>query len=192
MNQQHFTDIDEQGIDLKKWLRIVRRNWMLFMICILAALTVAGLILTFSTPEYMVQARILVNQDNDPLDKADLFAQAIYNDPYQLENEIGILKSKSVTRRAIHQLEFTTSYFRENRFRANELYGNSPFSILLDTTHLQPIGIDFNVNFLNDTVFVISADNDKNPISFDIEKILKPNRTKNRMLIECGQSIIYF
>lgn len=165
---------EEQGIDFRKWFGIFLRSWPLFLVCLLVALTIAFIAYSLSTPVYEVHANLLVNEEKDPLDKAALFEGAIYFNQYQLENEKGILQSKGVTSRAIENLDFEVSYYRRELFREYELYMNSPFSIHMDTSQLQPAGILFSLEFLDDTTFVISNNSEEVGLySYPDKKIVK-------------------
>ncbi|MBN1599606.1 MAG: polysaccharide biosynthesis tyrosine autokinase [Bacteroidales bacterium] len=161
MQEENPLTIEEQGIDLKKWVTLFLRNWLFFLVCIILALAGAMAFISLSTVQYEVTSNVLVNNDNNPLDKAQLFSTAIYNDPYQLENEMGVLRARSVTRRTILQLDFFTSYFVGGRFNKQELYKSTPFTVEKDTSHVQPVGIFFKLDFINDTLIEISADDEE-------------------------------
>jgi tyrosine-protein kinase Etk/Wzc len=160
MDSNHLNIIEEQPVDLRRWLFIFFRQWPLFLTGLLVALTGAFLFISFSVPQYKLSVQILISNEKNPLDKG-LFFTAFGNDPYQLENEKGILQSKSVTRKAISQLDFYTSYFVKGRFHSKELYKQSPFIIVKDTSQLQPIGVNFNVRFINDSLLYVSAEKEE-------------------------------
>ena len=166
MDNNNLISFEEQPIDIRKWIFLFFRNWHLFFLGIFSALIISLLIITFSVPQYELSAHVLVRKDNNPLDKDQLFSAALYNDPYQLENERGILQSKSVTKNAIERLDFSTSYFIQQRFHKKEIYKSSPFIILKDTTHLQPVNIFFSIRFISDSLFYISA-HEKDIVLYD-------------------------
>jgi tyrosine-protein kinase Etk/Wzc len=158
MNNDNLISIEEQPINLRKWISLFMRNWPLFLIGLFFALTISFLFVTFSVTQYQLSAHVLVRKDNNPLDKDQLFSAAFSNDPYQLENEKGILQSKSVTRNAIEKLDFNVSYYIRQKFQKAELYKSSPFLILIDTSHLQPLSIFFTIRFINDSLLYVSAE----------------------------------
>jgi capsular polysaccharide biosynthesis protein len=160
MKDENLIAIEEQGIDIKKWFGLFLRNWLLFFFSLVIALVVAILFITFSTPQYELATHILINKEQNPLDKAELFS-SIYTDPYQLENEKGILRAKSVTASALKQLDFQTSYYATQKFNKVELYKNSPFTVEIDTTHLQPVGVFFSLIFINDSLMKIEAEGEE-------------------------------
>jgi len=158
MHDENFVALEEQSIDLKKWLNLFLRNWMFFILCIIIALAGAMIFIMYTSPIYELSTNILVNNENNPLDKAQLFSTAFYNDPYQLENEKGVLSAKSVTRRSVQQLNFNVAYYVKHRFNKVELFNNTPFTVEIDTSLLQPVGVFFTVKFLHDTLIMIQAD----------------------------------
>ncbi len=156
MKDETLIAIEEQSVDIKKWFGLFIRNWFLFLCSILLSFICAVVWIMFSTNQYQLSTYILVNREQNPLDKAELFS-TLYSDPYLLENEKGVLLAKSVTSRALKQLDFRTSYYINQRFNKAELYTNAPFTVEMDTTHLQPIGIYFSVVFINDSLIKLEA-----------------------------------
>jgi len=156
MDNINVDTFEDQSIDLQKWLLIFIRKWLLFVLGVLIAVTVAFLYLSVSVPQYELSAQILVGNDKNPLDKSMLFSGFV-SDPYFLENEKGILKSKAVARKALSKLDFTISYYEKERFRSNELYKQSPLIVMKDTSQLQPVGIGFDVQIINDSLLFITA-----------------------------------
>lgn len=149
--------MEEEGIDLKKWVMIFLRHWPAFLLCLALALSSAVVVTAFSIPVYELKAHVLVNQDNNPLDKTEFFSAGLYTDPYRLENEKGVFRSKSVLRKAINQLDFSPSYYLKKRFKSEELYMGVPFIVVPDTAHLQPAEMEFTLRFLSDTLLTVSA-----------------------------------
>ena len=63
-----------------------------------------------------------------------------------IENEMNNLTSFSLVYKTIADMNFEVSYFREKPkiFKmTNELYGQSPFTITIDKSHIQPIEPSF-------------------------------------------------
>jgi tyrosine-protein kinase Etk/Wzc len=173
MDKIDQVNIEEEGIDIRKWFLFFLRYWHLFVLSILLAQLLVFLIVSFSPRQYEVSAQILIRNDKNPLDKEQMFTSALY-DPYKTENEKGILRSKSVTRNALRKLDFYTGYFELNKFRKIELYNQTPFIISKDTSHLQPLNLLFTVNFLNDSLIVIKSEGDNVALyDFATERIVK-------------------
>jgi tyrosine-protein kinase Etk/Wzc len=169
MIDENIVSIEEQGIDLKKWLKLFIHFWPVFALCLALALIVSIIVIMLSSPQYELRTNILINKGNNLLDKEQLFTSALYNDPYQLENEKGILNAKSITQRTIRQLDFTVAYYVKRRFNKVELYTDSPIIVDKDTSHLQPVGIYFTVKLLNDTLLAVEAEGE-DVVLYDFSK----------------------
>jgi capsular exopolysaccharide synthesis family protein len=157
MINENSVAIEEQGIDLRKWISLFLRYWPFFLTSMGLAFFITFLFISLSTPQYLLSTHILVRNQKNPLDKGQLFSAVFTNDPYQLENEKGVLQAKSVIRSALMKLDFQTGYYIKHKFRKKELYTQTPFTVEKDTTHLQPIGIFYYVNFLNDSILIVKA-----------------------------------
>jgi tyrosine-protein kinase Etk/Wzc len=169
MVDENIVSIEEQGIDLKKWSRLFIGNWPVFALCLALALAGSMVFIMLSPPQYLLRTNILVNKDNNPLDKAQAFTSAFYNDPYQLENEKGVLRAKTVTQKTIRQLDFTTAYSLKRKFNRVELYNESPIAVDKDTSHLQPVGIYFSVRLLNDSLLEVKSEGE-DVVLYDFSK----------------------
>src|SRR5690606_13444217 len=74
-----------------------------------------------------------------------------------LEDEIGIINSFANVESAIKRLNFGISYFTEKNFKKTEHYGNTPFTIHLDSTVSQLVGIPIYIERLSNSKYMISA-----------------------------------
>jgi tyrosine-protein kinase Etk/Wzc len=147
----------EDSIDIKAFLLKCIRHWHYFAFFLIVAVLIALLINRYTTPVYKVTTFLLIRDEENPLDPQNFVGASLYGNPYKLENEIGLLRSKDLTKRALRELNFYISYYREDRFKKTELYNGSPFIIDIDSLFEQPLGVDFNLDFLNDTLMSIQA-----------------------------------
>lgn len=148
---------DDQTIDLKKWIVRIVSNWYLFLVFLALGLFIALFINKFSEKKYRVSAKILIRDEIDPLAKSQVFRVALYSDPYRLENEVGILRSKLVLNQTVKEIGVYTEYYVQEKFGNKEIYKNAPFTILFDSLSVQPVNVEFNLQFLNDTTIFIYA-----------------------------------
>ena len=75
-----------------------------------------------------------------------------------IENEMGVLSSYSLTERTMKNLDFFVAYFEEENFISQELYGDNPFEVIYDTSHLQPVNMEFTVKILSSSKYLIQAE----------------------------------
>ena len=77
-----------------------------------------------------------------------------------IENQMTNLASYALVYKTITGMNFETSYFRENPkiFKQTyELYGESPFIVTIDKSHIQAIEAKFFVKILNESSFRLTA-----------------------------------
>ncbi|ADB38680.1 Wzz/FepE/Etk N-terminal domain-containing protein [Spirosoma linguale] len=107
------------------------RYWYWFVISVLITLTVAYIYLNQYTPIYQVKATLLI-KDEESLKKAkgeDIIEEFSVGSSKQLENEITVLRSRSLIGKVIDELGLTTSYWKKDRFRDIEIYKTAPVKV---------------------------------------------------------------
>ena len=106
--QQH-----EDNIDIKAVFFKFVRYWYLFALTIFVVIVVAFLFNKYTNPEFEVSTTVLVKDDKGALDAASMLGGlGLSNTQQNVENEIGILTSFSLSYRAIRELNFEISYLR--------------------------------------------------------------------------------
>lgn len=73
-------------------------------------------------------------------------------------NEILVLHSTPLIRKAVTNLKFETSYYSVNNFSVIELYNSCPFIVEYDSLNYQPIETDINLSFEKNNKINISID----------------------------------
>ncbi len=157
--------LEEEGWDLKGLIFKSLNIWYFFIIATILALIVAFFINRYSTPIYKVQASILVHDEPSNLNPDALIGLQMFQTQKKLQNEIAVLKSYSLTKKAIQKLNFYISYFLENsKYITTEIYTNAPFTVNFSKYDFQPVGLKFHVNFISDSALIISAEGEEVPI----------------------------
>lgn len=151
---------EEESIDIRRWIFRIFENWILFLICLVFAVSIAWVYNIISVKQYSLSTKILIKPNSNPLDE-NILQSALYSDPYRLENEIGILNSLSVRKNALRELDFYVEYFRDDAFQKEELYQSNPFFIKLNKDYVQPVDLEFGVRFLNDSCLIIEAEGEE-------------------------------
>ncbi len=88
-----------------------------------------------------------------------------------VENELAVLTSYTLVSNTLFLLDFDVSYYYikndflgkilGNSAMTRELYTSSPFKIVLDKTHVQPINSYFYISVVNDSVFMLETSVEK-------------------------------
>jgi uncharacterized protein involved in exopolysaccharide biosynthesis len=152
-------------IDIKEELQKYLIHWKWFLIGISVSLSVAFIYLRYTTPQYSVDASILIKDNQKSGISQEL---AAFEDlgiigggsANNTDNEIYILKSRKIIGNVVDTLDLTTSYYNEGIVIKSEAYKKSPF--LLEFIKKDESFIE------KDTVFVISFV-DKN--NFEIKDV---------------------
>ncbi|HPI85861.1 MAG TPA: Wzz/FepE/Etk N-terminal domain-containing protein [Bacteroidales bacterium] len=149
----------EEGFDYKALFFKLYRHWYFFILTIVVALIIAFLFNKYTKPVYEVSTTVIIKSDRgNKIDPQQLIGLGFRNDLQNIENEIGVLTSYSLTERTIRNLDFFVAYFEEENFISKELYGNSPYEVVFDTSHLQPVNVEFKVTILSSSKYTIQAE----------------------------------
>ncbi len=154
-------ELNEEVIDLKQIFFKFYRYWYLFIIAIVLSLAVAYLFNKYTKPIYKVGTTILIKDEKSAFDAQALLGLGNMKNAQSIENEIGVLKSRSLITRAIRSLDFDISYFIEENFIIRELYDESPFTVLIDTLNPQPAGLKFKITIKSNQEFELSTEGEK-------------------------------
>lgn len=123
---------DEEKDDLISVMEIATlfiKHWKWIILGLLVALAVAFVYLRYATPVYKVSSSIVLKEENSrnslsmpgSLEEITMMG-AVSN----VENELYILKSRSLVRSVINRLNLHTSYIVEGRIKSTDLYTRSP------------------------------------------------------------------
>lgn len=121
-NQNHFNIKEE----VEKYLK----HWKWFVLGLFLALLSAFLYLRYSIPQYKAVATILVKDDRKGNMASELSAFSdlgmMGNMKSNVDNEIEVVKSRTLIESTIKDLELNISYLSQGRVKWEELYENSP------------------------------------------------------------------
>ncbi len=150
----------EESIDIKALFFKFVRYWYLFALTVFVAIVVAFLFNKYTSPVYEVNTTVLVKDDKGgALSAASMLGGlGLSNTQQNVENEIGILSSFSLTYRAIRELDFEVSYFIDEGLINTEMYPSAPFEVIMDTSVSQAVGLKFKIKFLDNSKYAIEAD----------------------------------
>ncbi|MBU3926810.1 MAG: hypothetical protein KKB74_03315, partial [Bacteroidetes bacterium] len=148
----------EETIDLRALFYKFVRYWYLFALTVFVAFVVAFLFNKYTNPVFEVSTSVLVKDDKSKLDPSAMLGIGLSNTQQNVENEIGILSSFSLTYRSIQNLGFEVSYFIDEGLVSKELYKNSPFEVVFDTSVAQAVGLKYDLKFINKNTFKIDAE----------------------------------
>lgn len=126
-----FQEEQESGFDYRAIIDAVILNWHWFLISIIVCVTVAFLYLRYQSPVYNSYSKVLIKED-DPYKRArsssmaDFSQLGIMTNSYGFENELEVIGSKSLAKRAVTNLKLYVRYAYEGRVRDQDLYRDTP------------------------------------------------------------------
>lgn len=146
-------------IDLNYFIDLFVENWWIFGICIFVALAITYSINKYSPRVYKAMTSLIINEDNKSFSEAP--AQLMQDFGFissskKFINELQIIKSSPVIKTAIDELDFRISYFQKNKFIDNEMYKSSPFVVIIDPEHPQPVHCKIHLQFIDNNSYLLS------------------------------------
>lgn len=139
-------------INLREIIIKYLRKWYWFVISVFICFLIAFLYLKITIPTYQVQSTILLRQDESNMgfsEMAILESMGMGGTSKEVEDEIQVLKSKTIMRNVIQQLGIETEYYKKTGLKYIDTYPEIPIELVV------PIG--FNDTLTNGLELKISA-----------------------------------
>ena len=148
----------QQSVDYKVLLFKFYRYWYFFAITVFIALIIAFIFNKYTSPVYEVKTSILIkDKSENKLSAQSIMGLGGLNNMQNLQNEIGVLSSYTLTYRTIRKIGFEISYYSEENFISKELYRETPFTVEFDTLYPQPVNMRFNVSISSKDKYRLEA-----------------------------------
>lgn len=118
----------EEQLDL---LPLIRQRylpyWPLFLLAVVLAVTAAFVYLRYATPVYYVSATLLVKDEKTGIDEANILSSLdLSSSKKVIENEIEILKSRTLAKQVIRNLNLFGEVTVKGKIRDDVAYTSSP------------------------------------------------------------------
>ena len=143
---------DEKPINYREIIEKYLFHWKWFAACVILALLAAFVYLRYTPNTYEVAAVILIDEEASGSMSSELSViedlGLLGSGKKSIENEIGLLKSRSLMESVVKQLNLNCTYYKKGRLHTVELYKNEvPYKITF---------LNKEVSFYNkDTTFSI-------------------------------------
>lgn len=136
MKEELYDDLfeeKEEKTDYSALLFPYLIRWPWIVAAVVVCLALAWVYLHFATPVYNISTTVLIKDDkkggNAGGDLALFQDLGMLNSVGSVDNEIEILRSKSLSRKVVGDLGLHVSYLRRDGFRRIDYYGQSPFRV---------------------------------------------------------------
>lgn len=133
-NQPIDTHTNEHQFDVMEIARPYLKQWKWFLIGVFLSTCVAFIYLRYAIPQYKVVATILIKDDRKGSVASELTAFSdlglLNGVKSNVDNEVEILKSRSLIESTVKKLGLQVSYWQNARIRSTEIYKKSPIEII--------------------------------------------------------------
>ena len=134
--ENNMNEQDEEKINYQELLFRYIIHWPWFLASILICLIGAWGYLYFQTPVYQVSASIMIKDDkkggnSGSADLENLGLGGVITSAQSIDNEIEVLRSKSILKEVVNSLELYITYYDEDEFPKREMYKTSPVVVNL-------------------------------------------------------------
>ena len=135
--ENNMNELDEEKVNYQELLFRYIIHWPWFVASLLVCLIGAWVYLHFQTPVYQVSASIMIKDDKtgggggSVSDLENLGIGGMITSTQSIDNEIEVLRSKTILKEVINNLELYISYYDEDEFPRKEMYKTSPVIVNL-------------------------------------------------------------
>ena len=162
------THDEEQELTLREQLDSYLRYWPWFAVTVLLMLVGAFIYLRYTVPSYKVTATILIKDSkNNSLSELAAFQDLGMMGGFSasdFDNELEILRSKTLTERVVDKLNLNVNYYKEGNIRDAEVYANRAFDVEVisspEESRTTPVGFLY-IEPISTTTFTLKTDDQK-------------------------------
>lgn len=129
--------MDEEKIDFQEVLFKYLIHWPWFLGAIIVCLVVAWIYLHTATPVYNISATVLIKDDKKggsagmASELENLGLNGLMSSSQNIDNEMEVLRSKTIAKEVVVDLNLYISYKDEDEFPAKDMYKTSPVLVNL-------------------------------------------------------------
>ena len=128
MNTNNST-IDEDEIDIKEVFRTIY-NYRYMIISLVIIFTLASAVFAYFKPNvYQASSTVEISSEKGKGGTEDILAAAMDAGSVNVDTEIEIVKSVSMTQKALEKVDLAHHYYTTRRFKEVELYKETPFQV---------------------------------------------------------------
>lgn len=148
---------EEQIVDIKQLIFIFLNHWYLFVIGVVVALAIGFVINRYKPNVYQTSGTVLIKDAYSGYDATSIMTSGSFSGYQNVDNETAILKSYTLTDRAVRKMNIEVTYMEKGHIASKELYHASPFTVEFDRTVPQAVGLTYDIVNLSEEKIVIHA-----------------------------------
>ncbi|HQG77402.1 MAG TPA: polysaccharide biosynthesis tyrosine autokinase [Bacteroidales bacterium] len=154
----------QEETDLKRIVRVFTKHYWQFIFFLFAAMACAFFINRYKTPVFKISSSLLIKENRNQTASTnvnDFLNSNMFGRNQNFQNELWVIKSYPIIEETVNNLGLVITYYTKGKFSYYEAYETIPFKISFLQDHSQPIGVKFNIDFDNDSLFTIHASGKK-------------------------------
>lgn len=134
--ENNMNELDEEKVNYQELLFRYIIHWPWFVASVLICLIGAWGYLYIQIPVYQVSASIIIKDDkkggnSGSADLENLGLGGVITSAQSIDNEIEVLRSKTILKEVVNNLELYITYYDEDEFPRQEMYKTSPVVVNL-------------------------------------------------------------
>ena len=149
-----------------KLIRNIVQNWWIYLLFLGLSFVAAWLYIRYTTPAYEIYAKILIKDDKRGGDVtgSEMFRELdLIGSDNSVENEVELLKSRTLMEKTLESLDLHLSYFREGTVKKKEVY-HRQVPIVVKTFGIEKDSLqtaEIIVDHVNDQQFSLAYNDSK-------------------------------
>lgn len=158
-------------------------NWKWFVLSLIIWLGAAHIYLRYATPIYQAAAKLLIKEEQNGRRGNSIQSSAnlgIISNSNGIDNEMEILKSRTLAQQAVYDLKLYTTYRHEGRIKDHLIYGEQEVNVDMDYEHLKKLNAPMSFKITREgrnyhvvgSYFVPIDDNSYNPGPVTVDKVI--------------------
>ena len=147
----------EQSLNIKEFLFRLQNCWYWFVICGFLGVMLTILYNRNIIPIWQVDSTILVSEGSKKTDLNNLFESLNIGTKVNMQNHIELLKSYSLNRQTIENLNWRTSWYEKRQFIDNEYYKDEPYKVVEPNGWINKANIPIIVKVISEDLFEVSC-----------------------------------
>lgn len=162
---------DEENINIKKYFFLFLENWRWFIFTGIISLSIAFLVNRYSSPIYESQNTVYLTEKEDAMGAMSTIMKefgSFGSKSQNIENQIGILTSYSLTRKTLERLNYQVSYYDKGRINNVEIYEACPFRVIIDSLITEKFDEKIFVTVISENEVKIEIPRDSNAVSVQL------------------------
>lgn len=157
-------ELSKGGIDYKSLLKPYIKNWKWFLICTVIALFLGFLNIRYSTPQFAIQAKIQILDDESATSQLDVFQDLKFfsGGGGEVTDEMEIFGSRSNIMQVVKELGLNRKIIALGNIRDSDVYVNPPFIInfLAEDSIVHRSKEEFLITLATETTFEYATEQD--------------------------------